>query len=270
MTRPVKKMPTPLGIGAGQTATVQLPLGLTYHRFYIRMNVDVSGTATDVAVADWGTYIDEIRLIVDGDVKWQMDAADLVKMNQFYGQTMVAGVLPIFLSRPWMRTLGGEDQTAYGTAAGSIDNFAMEIDLKTGITINSLNVYATQSVGVPFGPHLRIQKYVHNQGLTGPAEISNITRGNYSMCALHLNTAAITNVEVEVNNRQWLDFDKAIRNAHYELSGRTVQAGFTHIDFMAENRIGEAMPMNVSDFRLKLDFTATGNVSIYAESIAPA
>lgn len=267
MTRPVKKMPTPLGIGAGQTASVQLPLGLTYERLYIRMNVD--GTPRDVPAADWGSYIDEIRLLVDGDSRIQIDANDLVALNQFYGETPVDGVLPIFLSRPWARTPGGEDQTAYGTAGG-MASFSLEMDLKSGITVNSLNVYAMQSPGRPFGAHLRIQRYVHNQGVTGEAEIADIPRGNYAMGALHLNTDAIGQAEVHVDNRKILDMDPEIRDAHAAVSGRTPQTGFTHVDFLAENRLGEALPMNVSDFRLKLDFTTTGNFSIYAESVRGA
>ena len=78
MAKPVKKMPTPLGIGAGQTASVQLPLGLTYERLYIFANVDA--VPRDVPVSAWGTYVDEIRLMVDGDTKIQITAADLVSL----------------------------------------------------------------------------------------------------------------------------------------------------------------------------------------------
>lgn len=268
MTRTVKRMPTPLGIGAGQTASVNLPLGLTYERLYIRLNIQ-DGTAVDVAAADWGNYIDEIRLMVDGDSKIQITAADLVKLNQFYGETIKDGSLPLFLSRPWMRTISGEDQTGYGTAGG-VATFTLEMDLKAGINVNFLKVYAVQSAGKPFGPHLRIQRFVHTQGVTGEAEIADIPRGQYAMLGLHVNTAAITDVEIHADNRKVLDFDKAIRAAHYEVAGRVPQTGFTHVDFCAENRLAEAMPMALQDFRMKLDFTGTGNFSIYAESVQGA
>lgn len=267
MTRTLKKMPTPLGIGAGQTASVNLPLGLTYERIYIRMNV--GGTPADVAAADWGDNIDEIRLMVDGEAKITITAADLVKLNQFYGQTLKDGVLPLFLSRPWMRTIGGEDQTAYGTAGG-MASFTLEMDLKTGITINSLNVYAVQSPGRPFGPHLRIQRYVHNQGVTGEAEIADIVRGPYAMLGLHIGTAAVTNCEVHADQRKVHESDQAIRAAHYEVVERVPQAAFTHVDFCTENRLAEALPMALQDFRLKLTFTGTGNHPIYAESVQGA
>lgn len=269
MTKRIQKMPTPLGIGAGQTASVQLPLGLTYERLYINLNVDVTGTPTDVAPADWGSYIDEIRLLVDGDTQIQITAADLVKLNNYYGEAMKPGVLPLFLARPWMKTIEGANQTAYGTAGG-MSSFALEMDLLDGITVNSLTVYAFQSPGRPYGPHLRIQRYVHNQGVIGEAEISDIRRGAYSMAALHVTTADIEDVEIVLENRKVLETSKIMRAAHYDVADRVPQAGFTHVDFLSENILAGALPMAVSDFRLKADFTATGNFSIYAESIQGA
>lgn len=262
MGRPVKKMPTPLGIGPGQTASCQLPLGLTYERLYIRLD-DASGP---VVISKFADFIDEIRLMVNGDARITITAADLVKLNRYYDQDMVAGCLPLFLSRPWMRTPDGEDQTAYGTALG-ISSFSLEMDLKTGVTIKSLDVYAMQSPGRPFGPHLRIQRYVHNQGVVGEAEIADIIRGNYALGALHFTTDDIGDVELHVDNRKVLDMDSTVRAAHNTLAGRTQQPGMTHVDMMPENRLALSMPMAVQDFRLKADFTATGNVSIYAESI---
>jgi len=266
MTRSLKRMPTPQGIGGGQTATVNLPLGLTYERLYIKANVNDGVSNVDVPVADWGDYFGELRLMVDGDSKIQIDAGDLASLNLYYGQTMKAGVLPLFLSRPWMRTIDGEDQTGYGTAGG-MTAFSLEIDVKAAVTVNSLEVYAVQSKGRPFAAHLRVQRYVHNQGVTGEAEIADIVRGAYAMLAMHMTTAAVDDVEVHVDQRKVHDSDKVLRAAHYDVIGRVPQANFTHIDFLTENRLAEAMPMAVQDFRLKLDFTGTGNSSIYAESI---
>jgi hypothetical protein len=87
------------------------------------------------------------------------------------------------------------------------------------------------------------------------------------MLALHVNTASIGQVEILTDQRKVIESDKAIRAAHYDVVDRTPQAGFTHIDFLTENRLAEALPMALQDFRVKLDFTATGNFAIYAESL---
>lgn len=265
MTRALKRMPTPMGIGAGQTASVNLPLGLTYDRLYIRVNATVGGAAVDLTPAQWADHLGDIRLMVNGDARITIDAGDLVKLNQFYGQTPQAGVLPLFLSRPWMRTIGGEDQLGYGTVG--ISTFSLEMDIKPDVVINSMEVYAVQSAATNFGPHLRIQRYLRNQGVTGPAEIADIVRGQYAMLALHVNTAAIGQVEILTDQRKVIESDKAIRAAHYDVVDRDPQAGFTHIDFLTENRLSHALPMVLQDFRVKLDFEATGNFAIYAESL---
>lgn len=277
MTQSVKKMPTPGGIGAGQTATVSLPLGLTYETMFIRMNVDVGdpAVATDVPVDDWDQYIDEIRLLVDGNVKLQVTADFLVKLNKRYQQPMVAGTLPLFLSRPWMRSIGGEDQTSYKTGphqngAASVSTFTMEMDVKDGVAVNQLEVYAQQSPGQPWGSHIEIHRYTHPQGLIGEAEISNLPKGPYHMLALHIDTDAIKRAEVLANNAKIIDYDKPVRDAFNVLQGRADVAGFTMLDFCTKNRAVEALPMLLQDFRLKLDFTSTGNYSIYAESVVGA
>lgn len=268
MTRIIKKMPTPQGIGAGQTASVNMPLGLTYERLYIRCNWNNGGTDEDVVAADWGSVIGEIRVMVNGDARYTIDAADLVKLNSYYGEAPKAGVLPIFFSRPWMRTIGGEDASGYGTVG--MATFTLEMDIADGVTVNSLTVTAVQSPATPWGAHLRVQKFQRNQGVTGSAEIADIPRGAYAMLAMHVATDQIGNVEVQTDQRSVITMDKAIRATHYDLAGRVPQEGFTHIDFMPENRLSEALSMNLQDFRLKLDFEAIGNFPIYAESLMAA
>ncbi|WP_323006771.1 hypothetical protein [Pseudorhodobacter sp.] len=92
-------------------------------------------------------------------------------------------------------------------------------------------------------------------------------RGPYAMLALHVNTDDISTVEVHTDGRKIMESDKQIRDAHGDIAGRTAQVDTTHIDFLSENRLQEALPMALQDFRLKMDFTATGNFSIYAESL---
>ncbi|WP_321363546.1 major capsid protein P2 [uncultured Celeribacter sp.] len=263
--RRIEKMPTPQGIGAGQTAIVNLPIGPTYHRLNVRMNVNV--TPRDVEVANWGAYIGEIRLMVNGETKIEIDAADLVSLNLYYGQEMSAGVLPLFLSQPWARTLAGEDNTAYGTGSG-VATMTLEMDLKNGITVNELSVYAVQSEPRAFAGHLRIQRFSDQMGLAGTKEIADLPKGAFNLLGLHVTSDDIDKVEVLTNNVKVHESDEVLRNAHLSVAGRAPQIGFTHIDFMSENRLGEVLPMTLRDFRVKLDFTAPGtNFKIYSVSM---
>lgn len=274
MARVIRDMQSPNTTSAGQTASVSLPIGMTYDQLFIHMEAATGGgSAALVAVNDWGDFIGEIRLMVDGDAKLTINAADLVKLNKFYGQPMVPGVLPIFLARPWMRTVGGEDATSYGTGANpdgssSVSSFNIEMDLKDGITVQKMRVSALQSPGRPWGSHLSIRKFAHSQSLVGEAEITDLRRGAFAMFAMHIGTSAINDVELVINTREFLKMSKPVRSAHNAILKRTAQVGMTHID-IAGNRIGEAVPMQVQDFRLRADFTAAGAAPIYVESLDP-
>lgn len=266
--RRYEQMPTPGSIAPGQTATVNLPLGPTYHRLNIDMFAAAIGD-TPVAIdpAEWADYIGEMRLVVNGDTRIEIDAADLVKINRYYGQVADPGVLPLFLSQPWMRTRGGEDNTAYGTAAG-MASFTLELDLKPNIAIGKLEVYAVQHEPMPFGSHLRIQRFSKQMGLQGVSEVSDLPLGTYLMQALHLTTAEIDQVEILTNSLKVLNTSKRLRSAHQRVIGRVPQAGMTHIDFLTENRMGEALDMRLTDFRSRLAFTDDNvNYKIYAYSI---
>jgi len=265
MTRATNKMPTPEGIGAGQTATCRLPLGYTYNRLQIRMNA--GAVPADVVEADWINNIGEIRLMKDGDAKITIDADDLVAMNKFYGQPSQDGILPIFLARPWARTMGGEDATGYGTNGG-IQSLNLEMDLKPGITINELSVHAIQSEPTPWFGHLRIQKITRGIASAGVEEIADLPRGNFVALATHIKSNLITAVEVSRNGKVFQNTDAAVRNFNLKVSGRVPQAAFTHIDFLGENRVDEAVPMDALDFRIKATFSgAPGSTPIYVETL---
>lgn len=274
MTRAYNLMPTPEGIGAGQTATCRLPIGYTYDGLVVRMNE--GAVPADVAEADWGSKIDELRVMVNGDAKIQVSAADLVSLNKFYGHSHVDGALPIFFSRPWMRTIMGEDQTSYKTAGG-VASFTLEIDLAAGLTINSLEVDAWQSAptypdGSPkvWGAHYRLQKYAKTVGVTGEHEIADIQRGTYSAFAMHLKTANVSDLEVHSDGKRFFKAGPVARAHQAKIAGRAIQSGFTHIDFAPTNRLSDALPMAVQDLRLKANFTGTGAFPLYVESIQGA
>jgi hypothetical protein len=266
--RVIRKMQTPVGIGIGQTASVTLPRGMTYHRFYITARADFGAGVVDVPEARWNDLFSEIRLMVDGSTKIQLTGGDLVALNNFYGYAHKTGVIPLFLSRPWGRTPMGEDQTSYGTNGG-MRSFTLEMDIKATVTaVEKIEVRAVQEAdGQPFGPHLRIQRYVHTQGVTGEAEISDVKRGPYAAIAMHLDTSSISDVEVLADNYAVHQSDAVTRAAHAEVAKRVPQAGYTHIDFIGDNRLPNAMPMTLNDFRLKPTFTATGNFRLLVEAV---
>ncbi len=263
----LQKLPTPQGVGDSQTATCRIPLGPTYTA--LMLEVKSGPTNQPVTPVNLDNGIGEIRLIVDGDTKMRGDASYFRKRAAFYGIPWVQGCLPLMLTSPWARTRGGEDSTGYGTAGGTMSNFTLEVDFTATLNNPKLEVYSRQSDPRPFGTHLRIQPYADNFGFVGEHEMAGIPAlGPHRLLALDIDNANIGELEVLANNvRQYIS-TPIIREQQLRTSGRTPQDGFTHIDFIGEQRMDEALPLTLTDFRVKADFTTAPDAfKIYAATI---
>lgn len=262
------KMPTPGSIGAGQTASTKLLIGLTHNRIDIRCNAQISAAAKDLAAADWTTVFGDIRIIKDGQTKIEIDAADAVARAQFYGTTLQAGVLPIDLTMPWLKLPGDAQVPGYGT--NGVNTLTIEMDIKSGQTVNSLDVYSLQTGPSNWGHHLEIQRYNQNVGVTGQLEIADLPKTpGVVMTAFHFNTSAISDLNVKSNQVNLLQSDAATRLNNLVAAGRVPQTGYTHWDWLDRNALVDAVSMQVQDFRVRPDFTATGNYYLITETVAP-
>lgn len=260
-----KKMPNGSGIGAGQTATFNLPLGVTYHQLMFRIQADLGSGVVDVPKASLGTVLGEIRLYIDGQETIRVDAADLAAILTYKGQTVKDGALPLMFSDPAQRTAAGEDAPAIGTA--DIQSLSLEIDIKAGVTSPSLTVYGLLGPQTPLGQFYAIKKYPFNVGNTGIRELQDMPRSDYRITKMHIGTDDIDSVQVEANQRILRDFDRVIGEAAAVQTGKVWQTGWTHIDFTISDRLSDFLPMLLEDFRVRLDMTATGNFNLYTEEI---
>lgn len=268
-------LPQPGGIGPGQTATLNLPLGPTYEQLHIELTVNVGGNDVDVSAADWADYIGDIRLIVDGNTEYEISAADQVKLNQFYNLPQEDGVLPIFLTAPWARTVGGEDIGGWGTAGG-LTVMTLECEIKTGVSVSQLRVRYIEGPRKSWSgtPHTFMRRLARSFNSVGLEEVADIPKGDYSLFGLHMTTADIGHIEVEADRMVLHDTLPKSRGQTFKISDRIPQPGFTHIDLAPKRRIvtlnsagqpeAEALPMSWQDFRLKLDhIAAPGTYEIY-------
>ena len=277
----LERLPSFNGVAAGAVATINVPLGPTYNSFILRTNADISSTATNLGASDWDTVFDEFRILIDGRITYQGEVGYLVKLAQFYGETLRAGTLPIFLSNPWARSLFGEDITAYGTAGG-LSNMTIELGIKENQSVNELKMFAQQSAPRPFGKHLVLRKISRAFGSTGIDEIADVPRGAHSLIGLDVTHTGIDEVEILAAGTRVHDSDKETREQTLLMSGRVKQTGMTHVDFCPRNRVAvlretegggkmfeaEAFPMAVNDFRVKLTHTsAPSNYDVYLREI---
>lgn len=279
-------LPTPQGIGSGQTATLNMPLGPTYETLFLELKAGpAAGSAAEIATGDWGTVIDDIRVVVDGRTQIEITAYDLAKLNKYFGQTLEPGVLPLHFSQPWARTIGGEDLGSYGTSnygSGGISSLTLEVDFKDAIQIEKFAVRYIEGERKPYGPHTTIRRLAKSMASVGVDEVADIRLGAYNLLGLHVTNANIGYVQVSAEGVIVHETAKKSRAAQHRISGRVRQTGMTHIDFIGRNRIAfmdgatgeikaEAFPMALQDFRVKLDFAqAPGTYEIYQHAIEGA
>lgn len=263
-------LPSAQGVAAGQTATINMPIGWTYEGLDIQVTADLGLGVAAVPVANWGDVFTEIRIVVDGKVTYRAPGDFIADLAEYYGETLVAGSLPIQFARPWMRMEDGWLAGAYGTTG--MRTFDIEMDIKSTVTsVGSLKVFADQSDPSPWGFHFELNKFNHTQGATGDADIADIPpKGAYRVLGMHFGTASISNLSIEVDSLKVMDSDATSRAARLARSKRVQQAGYTHVDFISDNLLVRAMPMALEDFRLKPTFTGTGTFNVFVESLKAA
>lgn len=262
--RVLKKMPAFANVAAGSTALCTLPVGLSYHALII----DYKRGAVDATEAQFGTDFDEVRLNLDGDVKWRLTGNELIAVNKYYGlydQGFKDGALVMNFSRPWHRTSQGEDFTKIGTA--DIQTMTLEIDIDAAAVNPTLALYAVQGENAPLGEHVCMRRFAYNTATTGVREIPDLPRGRYAAIALHIGSGNIADVEVEANQRIIFQGPQKVQEVYYEQTDRQWQTGYYHVDFAPTDRLSDALPLMLEDFRLKPNVTVAGAFNIIVERV---
>lgn len=109
------------GVVAGGTATLQLPLGLTYH------SILLSCTATGTGAFD-NTKVNEIRLILNEKVVYRVPGAKLKKIHAYKGGDSSTRFLLVDFTERDAKDITGELSGIIGTAAG-VSQMVLEVDI---------------------------------------------------------------------------------------------------------------------------------------------
>ena len=132
------------GVGAGQTALLNLPTDRRYHSFHLFYSE--SGVATTVI-----GNITNVRFRVNGITMIDMYPIDLiadVKLDASKWGTNAqpaTGEIPIYFSKPTTATVQGEEITAWEMRGQR--TFTLEVDFDAAVTAPGLRVLATYDFG---------------------------------------------------------------------------------------------------------------------------
>lgn len=253
-------------IAAGKNAVTALPTGPTYRELTIYAS-DENGKMDKAAMI---ANIENVSIKINGSARWNISGANLVALNEYYGNEFNDGELILPLSRHWLRTMQGEENLCWGTK--NVKSFLVEVKLAAGVVDPDLAIDAEI---IPdsrdLGMIVELHEYQASSGNTGKKEIPDLPTENGALVALHLKNANIDQLEVKVNRVDLIEDAHDLRGYQNRIArkaGRKLQAGYIHFDVMASNRLDDAVPLaGANDFRVNPYLSAAGDIPILMETL---
>lgn len=254
-------------VSAGSRASVKVPTGPTYREFVVKYTPDGTPANKATMIAD----LPELSIKINGTARFTISAAHLIMLNEFYGYGFTDGELVIPLSRPWARTIEGEENLAWGTR--NISNMYLDIKIAAGATNPQLSADAAITPeSRDLGLIVEVHNYPYEAISAGKKEIPDLPKENGSLLALHLESAVITALEVKMNKVPFIENDADL-NAYQRylkrVGKRVPQNGFIHVDPMALNRIDDSWPLRgLQEFRVNPTVSGAGSIPIIMETLS--
>jgi hypothetical protein len=270
-------MPGWNGVAATGTATLNLPLGLTYHSLLSTLG----GGAFVLA------NISAIRFKINGRQIYVINGTQLNSVNQYTGLSAFGAdlLLHLMFDRAMLKLRQAVEGTAIGTGApfngdpAAVDDlgrslynptpptsFQCEIDI-AGATTPTLSSKAIQSGPSPLGAIIKRRRFNYSPAGAGDYEIADLPRGD-AINQIFIFHANIDNVKIERDN--FLSFDRTTAEntkIQTDYGVRVPQAGLWVIDPSEAGNGSEALVSAVQDFRLTLNMSAADNVIVFVDYI---
>jgi hypothetical protein len=258
------KLPSAQGVGAGQQATLRLPIGWTYEQVLIGY--------TGVTLAQ----ITGIRVVGNGQTFQDYRGAErLDTINKYHGRAAANGVLVLDFTRFGLRTRGGEEMTGIGTGVPSKDGsvelstLSVEIDIAAAAAAPALDCYAVQSAPQPLGLVKHVREFGYSAPASGEYEISDIPKGHL-FSTVHFLSGSVDKLKIERDNRIAFERTDAINRLIQADGVRVPQTNVFTFDPTEIGNGGEMLKTaGVFDLRFRLEMGAAASVPVIVESIAP-
>jgi len=277
------------GVAAGGTATIELPIGNSYHQVLLNY--------AGVTLAQ----MTEIRVMADGNPVQRLGSGtQLDEMNQQDGRAAAAGTLTIDFERYGLRKKANQRLTVIGTGlprasaakaqaanlaaakqglpavydADPIQYLSLEIDIDGAAAAPAFaSPKAQVSAPRPQGVLKRVEQFTYSPAGAGEFEISDLPRHGL-INRIFFNASNINELRIETD--RVTRFKRTMAENSLILgdgqAGRVVDANYFTVDF-SEDGYGDEM-MNVSrgkvnDLRFVLDMAGAATIPVIVEYIAP-
>lgn len=257
----ILKTPSWQSVAAGQTAILELPVGLTYERIKTKFT---GATAAQLKFP---------RLLVNGNeiMRWK-DVQRILDVNSYYDRADTAGYFTIWFNRPELINL--VDQRVPGLGTADVQTLTLEIDVDAGAPASTLTSLSEKRAPEPLGVFVRVKEFPKNSAVSGEIEIADLPRGP-DLLAVHFFKADVNNMTIEadygtgtrliygkISKADGEEFQKDYRRV-------PVTAKATHVDFALQNDLaqGPLITRGMKDLRFRPDLGTSGNTDIVVESL---
>jgi len=270
-----KRIKTVEGLSQGSTATIRLPIGMTYHSLLLKGAGDL----------DVVTGIDEIRLVINGKPiqRWKNGGAEANTTNLFDGRANATSdnTLVLDFERKGMLKREARAVTAIGTGLpfdASVNPFPittmyLELDLASDAGANlQLVCKARQSPKSVTGMVTHRRQFSYAAEGAGDFEITDLPKGGLINRVFFKGTN-IDALTIERDGYIIFERDKG-ENERIQADGiRVPQAGYYVFDPTEEGYGGEglatrdAQNQRVQDLRFRLEMSGAENIQVTVEYI---
>jgi hypothetical protein len=268
----LKKLPTIANVAAGNTVSINLPVGNTYEQVVLYRTGVTDAQIKNIALEVNGRIVSE----------WP-NAERLISMDKHFARPQTDGAIVFHFNRPELDKL--EERRFFGldtNQSQGIQTAIIKMDIDATAAAPVLEAFALVSQSVPNSPNFltKVRRFIVPVSAAGQFDIDNIPRPvGASIGAIHMympddgdadSVCQVTKAELLVDNVNWHDIDAA-KAANFQSSfGRVPQvADATVIDNMLEGDMRHALAItpNIQDFRLRCVAASAGQVEVMVEYI---
>lgn len=262
MPKVTRAMPSFEGVAGGQTATLRMPIGYTYHQLLI--------TYAGATLAQ----VTGVRLIANGKaIHTYKTFTQLDSFNQFEGRAAASGIIVLDLDRYGLEGRAARELTAIGTGHPKdptpLTTLSLELDIDAAATSPALSAKAIMSGPAPLGFVKKVRQFSYYANGAGVYEIASLPKGDL-INQVYFTSANIDGVELQRDN--YVEF-KRTDGENDLVQGnwiRSPQSGLFVYDPTEHGNGSETLATkNANDLRFNVDMSAAGNIGVTVVYLGP-
>ncbi|WP_218397981.1 major capsid protein P2 [Alteromonas lipotrueae] len=265
------QLPTIANVAAGNTVTINLPVGNVYEKIFLYYEGVTAGQLRDI----------EIKLN-DRIVSEYPDGNRLLSMDKHYNRATEDGCIVFNFTRDELHNLSQRRFFGLDTSpTQGISVAAINIDIDAGAVNPKLKAFAEKSMAVAGAPNYltKVRRFFKNVDAAGTFDIDNIPKpAGASIAAIHLymhddnsdGVCDLSKAMLLVNNVNWHDLDAKTAASIQSFYGRTPETHeSTVIDMVMDGDIQQSLPLDatINDMRLRCTAESAGQIEVMVEYV---